>query len=397
MTAPHTATDDEALGRAVLELLDARHRLGPSDIAGVVGFVAQLLTADVARVHVADYALQRFRILDAAGPRGDSYAMEGTLAGRAFATGELTRSEGSTWVPLTDGTERLGVLELVYDGPATDPPRVLVGVTEMLVLLITAMRRYTDVWMRTRRAQTLSAAAEAQWDLLPPLTSAGPEVAVSGILEPAYEIGGDSFDYALNSNRLEFTIIDAIGHGMSAVLMSTAVVNSLRNTRREEASLIDSYRQADQIIEQRFGHSNYVTGHLGSLELATGVLTWLNAGHVLPLLVRNGRFVGELQCAPSMPMGLAGRVVEVAHETLQRGDRVLFYTDGITESRAPDGGQFGHERLADFVVRATLDGLPAAETVRRLSAHVCSHVGDGLNDDATLLLIEFTGSEHRDA
>lgn len=392
-----TAPDDAALGRAVLRLLDARHRFGPADIAHLVELVAELLEASVARVHVADYALQRFRVLDAGGPRGESYAMEGTLAGRTFATGEIATAEGTLWVPLVDGTERLGVLELIYSGPDFDPPRVLVGVTEVLVLLITAIRRYTDVWMRTRRAQQLSAAAEAQWDLLPPLSSAAPEVSVSGILEPAYEIGGDSFDYALNSHRLEFTVIDAIGHGMSAVLMSTAVINSLRNTRREGASLVDSYRQADQIVEQRFGSSNYVTGHLGSLELATGELTWLNAGHVLPLLIRNGSYVGEMQCAPSMPIGLGGRVVEVASETLQRGDRVLFYTDGITESRSPDGSQFGHERLADFVVRATLDGLPAAETVRRLSAHVCSHVGDGLNDDATLFLVEFTGSPQRDA
>jgi serine phosphatase RsbU (regulator of sigma subunit) len=219
---------------------------------------------------------------------------------------------------------------------------------------------------------------------------------VSGILEPAYEIGGDSFDYAINPGRLDLAIVDAIGHGMSAVLMSTAVINSLRNSRRERTSLVDAYRQADELIDRHFGNSNYVTGQLASLDLASGVLTWVNAGHLLPLLVRNGTYAGELQCSPSMPMGLGGPVVQVAEEPLQRGDRVLFHTDGITESMSPSGGRFGLERLSDFLIRATLDGLPGPETVRRLSAAVGAHVGKGLNDDATMLLVEYLGPDRID-
>ncbi|HQZ36496.1 MAG TPA: PP2C family protein-serine/threonine phosphatase, partial [Ilumatobacteraceae bacterium] len=262
-------------------------------------------------------------------------------------------------------------------------------IAAVLVLVIVSVRRYSDVWLRTRRAREMTAAAEAQWDLLPPLATETHEVAVSGVLEPAYEIGGDSFDYALNAGRVDLAIIDAIGHGMAAVLMSTCAVTSLRNSRRERRTLEDTYRQADSIVERHFGNSNYVTGQFGSLDLATGVLTWVNAGHLLPMLVRNGSYVGELQCRPSMPMGLGGPVVEIAHETLQRGDRVLFYTDGISESLSPAGGRFGQERLADYLVRATLDGLPGAETVRRLSAAVGDHVGAGLNDDATMLLVEY--------
>ena len=109
----------------------------------------------------------------------------------------------------------------------------------------------------------------------------------------------------------------------------------------------------------------------------TGELTWLNAGHPLPLLVRDGTYVGELACAPSLPMGLGGPVREVATERLQRGDRVLFYTDGVTEMRSPEGEQFGRDRLADFLVRATLDRVSPAETVRRLSASIVAYNEDG--------------------
>lgn len=110
------------------------------------------------------------------------------------------------------------------------------------------------------------------------------------------------------------------------------------------------------------------------------------------MLVRNGTYAGELVCAPSMPMGLGGHAVCIASESLQRGDRVLFYTDGITESRSADGAFFGIERLADFLVRATLEHVPVAETARRLSTNVVEYVGTGLNDDATLLLIEYLGA-----
>jgi len=90
-----------------------------------------------------------------------------------------------------------------------------------------------------------------------------------------------------------------------------------------------------------------------------------------------------------MPMGLGGPVVEIAVEQLQSGDRVLFHTDGVIESRSPDRTLFGPDRLADFLVRATLDRVPVAETVRRLSASVVAHVGTGLRDDATLFLVEY--------
>ena len=211
---------------------------------------------------------------------------------------------------------------------------------------------------------------------------------MSGILEPAYSIGGDSFDYAVNPGQLDFAIIDAVGHGLPAVLMASAAVNSLRNARRQRLTLDQAYRQADRRIADQFGHCYYLTGQIASLD-HDGRLTRLNAGHVLPLLVRNSSLVGEVSCRPSMPIGLGGPVVEIAVEQLQPGDRVLFHTDGVVESRPPDGTLFGTERLADFLVRATLDGVSIAETVRRLSASIVSHVGAGLRDDATLLLIEY--------
>lgn len=360
---------------------------------------AESLGAVSGRLLVADYGLRCIRELRSDGSVGPVVALEGTVAGHVFATGEATQPNDGTgvmWCPLSEGSERIGLLELTFGESAGAPlPDDVASVTRALVLLLVSGRRYSDVLMRARRVRPLSEAAEAQWDLLPPLSFSGPQVAVSGILEPAYSIGGDSFDYAVNPGQLDLAIIDATGHGLPAVLMAAAAINTLRNARRERLTLEQAYRQADRRIADQFGRSYYVTGQIASLDTSNGQLTWLNAGHVAPLLVRNGSFVGELACRPSKPIGLGGHVTEIATEQLQAGDRVLFHTDGVVESLSPDGTLFGTDRLADFLVRATLDRVSIAETLRRLSASVVAHVGAGLRDDATMFLVEYRDDQGR--
>lgn len=382
---------DAVLGSALRKLHQIANVLPPASIGSIVEVVCDVVGARAGRLYVADYGLRSMRQLGPDGPLGPPLAIEGTLQGRVFADGSTIASGADptvVYVPLTDGTERIGLLELDFDAWHETPP-VLAPVVFALVSTLLAKKRYSDAWARCRRAQPLSAAAEVQWDLLPPLAASAENVAVAGIVEPAYTIGGDSFDYALNSCGLDFAIIDAMGHGMSAVLMAAAAINGLRNVRREGGSLSEAYEQVDRLIIDHFGDSCYVTGQLGSLDNRSGVLTWINAGHPLPLLVRNGSFAGALPCAPSVPMGLGGPVVEIAEVALQSGDRLLFYTDGITESRSKDGETFGEARLADFLVRATLDRVPVSETVRRLSANVLNFVTTGLADDATMFLVEY--------
>jgi len=355
------------VGEALTALLESTSLLPASELTAMVDIAGRLLGASSARMLVADYALTSLQELGEDGPTGQRQQVEGTLPGRALVSAQVVVSAGdqtaTVFVPLAEGSERLGVLELTH--PAWDDALrpLLEPVVRILVLLLISKRRYTDVVLRSRRSEPLSPAAELQWDLLPPLTCSTGAVSVSGILEPAYSIGGDSFDYALNPAGLEFAIVDAVGRGMPAVLLSVSAISSLRNARREGADLEAAYAATGDVLAEQFGDAAFVTGQLGSLTLETGDLVWLNAGHPLPLLVRDRSLVGELRCAPSLPMGLGGTVSEIATERLQPGDRVLFYTDGVVESRSPEGELFGVERLADLLVRATLDDVFPAETV----------------------------------
>ena len=387
-----------AMGEALGALLTDTAELPACELTQVVDIAGRILGATSARMLVADYGLRSLQELGENGPLGPRMLIEGTVAGRCFATGDIIVGSGqpaTVWVPLTEGSERLGVLELEH-GAWTDSLRQIVApVVRVLVLVLISKRRYTDVVLRGRRSEPLSVAAEIQWSLLPPLTCSTSAVSVSGILEPAYSIGGDFFDYALNPDRAEFAIVDAVGHGIAAVSIAVLALNGLRNARREMHDLAQAYLETGEVIRSQTGEGAFATAQVASLELDTGTLTWLNAGHPLPLLVRDRTFVGPLVCRASLPMGLGGTVNEIAVERLQPGDRVLFYTDGVTESHAPGEEVFGVDRLADLLVRASTEESSPAETVRRLAAAVMSYNAQPLRDDATLLIVEYHGPPQR--
>jgi serine phosphatase RsbU (regulator of sigma subunit) len=262
--------------------------------------------------------------------------------------------------------------------------------------LIATQARTTDLYNLHRRHRALSLAASMQWDLLPPLVLKTPSVTVAGMLEPAYEVGGDCFDYALNGHVLSIALMDAMGHGVGSALISALAIGSYRHDRREGRSLERTHTIIDEVITQHCPPFTFATGQLAELDIDSGALTWTNAGHPLPLLVREGSVIGELECAPTLPWGL-GSVVEhataptVANESLQPGDSVLFYTDGTVDAHSPGGDLFGVERLADLVGRHASDQLEPEEIVRRIVRSVLDHKVDELVDDATLLLVRWNG------
>lgn len=376
---------------AVVRMVERSTRTSPGDVFGLLDLMCELLSARAARLHVADYSLRTLQHIDASGRLGTPQPITGTLIGRVFTSGQ-TQVSGSdptaVLVPLIDGSSRIGVLELDFEMWDGVVPELVDALVAIFVMSWVVKGRYTDTAARARRSEPLSAAAELQWDLLPPLTYSSERFAVSGLVAPAYAIGGDSFDYACNASRFDFVMVDAVGHGMPAVLMSAAAINSFRNSRREGRTLSAAYEIADASLSTQFERASFATAIIGTFDVQTHTLMWVNAGHVLPMLVRNGTYGGPLRCQPSRPLGLGGPVVEVAEQVLQSGDRVLFYTDGITEARSSDRSFFGEDRLADFLVRATLEHLPVEETVRHLADHIFTFSDGGLRDDATMLLME---------
>jgi serine phosphatase RsbU (regulator of sigma subunit) len=223
------------------------------------------------------------------------------------------------------------------------------------------------------------------------LTFVTPRVVIAGLLEPAYEVAGDAFDYALNGDIAHLAVLDPVGHDLTASLLAAVTVGSYRHSRRAGLDLAATHAALDQIIAAQFGGERFVTAQLGQLDCGTGRLQWINAGHPLPLLVRRAKVVDTLACHPVPPLGLGVAQPEIATAALEPADRVLFYTDGVTEGRNLAGEPFGEARLADLVVRETLAGQPAAETMRRLAHAILAHQGTTPRDDATMVFLEWPG------
>jgi hypothetical protein len=233
----------------------------------------------------------------------DSAAGQAFRQQRVVKVGSTQSPACTVYVPVTMRSERLGVLEVRL--PSVDD-RILGALDDtgrITAYALAAARRYTDRFERIRRRRDFILAAEIQWELLPVLAYDTPRFALAGNLEPAYEIAGDTFDYAVSRERLTLTITDAIGHGLRAALMGSLAVNAMRNQRRIGAGIDAQAHEASAQLDQQFGGETYVTGLLLQLDPRTGVGTIINAGHPPPIMLRNGE-TNAVDIPPDTPLGM---------------------------------------------------------------------------------------------
>jgi serine phosphatase RsbU (regulator of sigma subunit) len=325
--------------------------------------------------------------------------VSGSMAGRAFTSGQPVTAERDgavrVWVPVAEQASRTGVLAVTV--PDADP-RLLEQVELLGVfagLAIAAAARVSDIPYVRRQGREMSLPAGMQWDLLPPLNTRAPGILIAGQLEPAYDIAGDAFDYAVGDLVLDFAIIDGVGHGISSTLLTGLAVGAYRHARRSGAQVLDMHRAIDSALADYYGDDSFATGIIGRLAIGNGRLEWSSAGHPPPLLLRGRKVVAELANEPVLPFGLRGNA-QLRTADLEPDDAVLLYTDGVTEARGPGGELFGVTRLTDFIEREAASGKPLEEILRRLVQALLEHHPDGLRDDATLLLVQWTGRPSSD-
>ena len=198
-------------------------------------------------------------------------------------------------------------------------------------------------------------------------------------------MGGDCFDHSVNGSVLDVAILDATGHGLNSSIISSLAVESYRHDRREGRSLAVIHDRLDRVLAENFGGERFVTGQLAKLDVESGRLAWINAGHPLPLHVRGDRVMATLSCRPSMPWGLGGQLKEEAEVALEPGDSVVFYTDGVVEGRASSGVPFGLERFVELIERASAARHPADVILRNAINGVLDYQDRHLQDDATIV------------
>jgi hypothetical protein len=382
--------------RSLTDLLHRAKRSEPGDLPRHVNESLSPLNVDMI-IHLIDHEQLTLRPLPEPGkPVARSIQVEGTAAGQAFMSSRtVSASEpGSYWIPMIDGSERLGVvycsLPGSHDSGFLSECETFVG---LLGHLATTKLPYGDALQRTRRTQTMSPSGELLLSMLPPLTFQCERVVVSAILEPAYDVGGDTFDYALDGTTARFLVLDAMGRGLGAALTSATALSAIRAARRRGDDLATMAKAGHDEIRAQFSDLRFATGILSELDLDTGRLRYVNAGHPPAVLLRAGKVVKELTDGGRVPLGLFDPADQgLAEEQLLPGDRLLFYTDGMVEARDKAGRVFGLDRLVDLVQQHSDATLPMPEVLRRLSHSVMEHQNGSPADDATMMLVDWPGS-----
>jgi hypothetical protein len=387
---------------SIRQLLSQSHHARPEDLPEMAMRAAALLDADAAIIYVVDHQQRVLAPLrGGSAPQRESIEVDGTLPGRSYTTLSVctTTGEGDgaarLWLPLRDGAERLGVLEILTAAPVND---ALVAdwsaVAALLAELVVTRTLYSDTIERLRRREPMRLAAEMLRAQLPPLTFSTGHLVISGVLEPCYDVGGDAFDYAVNGDLAHLALFDAVGHGsaggMRAVVLASIALAAYRNARRAGLDLTATYHHIDDAVR---AHDTFglITAILAELDQRTGLLRAISAGHPSGIVLRAGKVVKVLPSPTALPVPFGDqRAPVIVEEALEPGDHLLLYTDGITEARSrPCGEEFGVERLIDFATKAVADQLPPPETARRLVHAILDHQDNRLDDDATVLLVHW--------
>ena len=217
-----------------------------------------------------------------------------------------------------------------------------------------------------------------QWNLLPVRAFAGRHFEIAGQLMPAYEVGGDSFDYSVESGVLYLSMTDGMGHGLQASLLDTLAVSALRNARRAGASLPEQAERAQQALGTQFPPVTFVTALIARIALATGAVDAVNAGHPTGYVIRDGR-LRSLDLWAQLPLAL------------DPGDRLFLVSDGVTEAATAGSEPFGDDRLHGVLLATAAE--PPHEAVRQVLLTVAAYQRGRFRDDATALCLDWNGPD----
>ncbi|TRV78098.1 serine/threonine-protein phosphatase [Streptomyces sp. 130] len=370
------------------------HATAPTEIPTLVNRYAGLLGLRRVEIYIVDLQQQRLTPLSAEA----QLRVDGSLAGSAFRSVALRVEATDTetlivWLPLVDGVERLGVIGVQVDTLDKTLLERCQSLASVLAMAITSKRAFSDRFVQRARTETMTLPAEMVRALLPP-RAVGEERALStAVLEPAYELGGDAFDHSLTESTLHAVILDAMGHNLASGMTTAIAMAGCRSARRRGSGLRQLVKTVDEVLAEWLP-DQFCTGIALQLDLASGILSWINCGHPPPLLIRDHRVLDNALDRPAEPpMGTPGTIggaERVRHEVpLQPGDRVVLYTDGVTEARTADGTHFGLARFTASIIRATAAGEPASEALRQLIHSIREYQHDRLNDDATIMIVEW--------
>ncbi len=282
-------------------------------------------------------------------------------------------------IPLHVDGKLVGVFSTSHHELDAFPPtqlRLLQALCKHIAVAIHNARRFgQERQERERMGREAKEARAIQQALLPKTSPYIPGFAISGLSVSAGEVGGDWYDFIQFSD-----VADVSGKGTAAALLMSATRGMLRSLADTCGSPAEVLGKLNRLMVEDFPPGRFVTLVYAVLDPASRTLKYASAGHLPPLLVEGGeaRF---LQSERGTPLGLvAGEFSETTVE-LQKGSRLLFYSDGITEATGIAEGEYGAQRLQELVLSSDASPESVLADVRQFAN------GKGLHDDATVILV----------
>ena len=250
--------------------------------------------------------------------------------------------------------------------------------------------RLSREWVEKQKIEKeMALAREIQRALLP---DGAPSIAgwdLAGINIPCLTVGGDYFDYLDRGEGKHWLVIaDVSGKGTGPAILMASIQAALRALGGLGAiSLQDLAERLNAIVYRSTELNRYVTAFFSCLDCTTGEMEYVNAGHCYPILMRRAGAVERLTEGGSV-IGLFPELqVSSGRTTIEKGDLLVMYTDGLSETRSPEGEEFEDERILDAL--HGMIGRPSQEIVARLVAGVRVFARDaGLSDDLTLMVAQ---------
>ena len=365
--------------------MSVRRALTGAPADRVVEAMTDALRAEYGIEH-ADLLLVDYRLaalLPLAG--GPPVTRPGDPAWRCFDHQTEVLAGSVLHLPVNVRGERIGVLRC---RPAPDPAEDRAELAELALALgheLQAALVGTDRYTMAARTRRLTLAAEMQWELLPGRCRIRPSFGLAGQLEPSYAVNGDSFDWAEDEGRLSLAVLNGMGEGMTAALLTSLATHALRNARRAGLPLADQAALADQAVFAQHAGAWHVSALLLELDLGSGELTAVDAGSPTLMVLRDGEARTQAFEA-QFPLGMF-ESTEYHPEKVQLrpGDRLLVVSDGITEAAA-----YGNVALGRFLRR--IGPMAPLEAVRSLLGDLRIHLGEAdLDDDAVAVVLDWNG------
>lgn len=298
---------------------------------------------------------------------------------RALVERELP---GSVLAPLSLRGRTLGIL-LAVDAPE----QALATLARQAAIALAVAEAYTDVFDSTRRRRETSPAAEIQQNLLPPRIARFTGAVVAGNVLPGYDFGGDWFDYAENRDGAWLGVADSMGRGTTAAALGAIALGAFRAKRKVTGELGPTVLAMHHAIQEVAVEGAFVDATIARWHGPSATCSWITCGGPCPLLIDDDGAVTELPCPAHERLGLGGadRVLEPTRRRLAGGQRLVLVSDGVLDRRTRDGGVFGLDGIRAVASR-TLNATPP-ETVRALEDALAAASKDGLEDDATIVVL----------